>query len=505
MNMLSPIQRVSLFSDKIAITDTSCQYTYQTLLDNSKKIAQNLLYQTSKEDLESSCIAFMAVQNASYTMMQWGIWQAGGIAVPISITHPLPEIAYILEDTKADFLICTKEWVDILRPLQSEMTFEILIIENILNTCNDFKIQLPIFESQRDAMIIYTSGTTSRPKGVVTSHSNIESQIKTLVEAWDWQSSDVILHVLPLHHIHGVINALACALWIGAEVVILPKFDAKAVWDYWAEKAFTVFMAVPTIYHKLITEWDKMDNEMKQKYRIAFDNMRLMVSGSAALPMSILEKWKEISGHILLERYGMTEIGMAISNPFKGIRKAGHVGKALPDVEVELVDENHQVVTTVNESGEIRVKSPSVFKAYWQKPEATSQAFYEGWFYTGDIAQRDEEGYYRILGRSSLDIIKTGGYKVSALEIEDILLQHALILECAVVGIPDITWGESVAVALVFEGETELDLKELRIWAKEKLAHYKIPTQIKKVEMLPRNAMGKVIKNQVKELFLTKK
>jgi malonyl-CoA/methylmalonyl-CoA synthetase len=225
---------------------------------------------------------------------------------------------------------------------------------------------------------------------------------------------------------------------------------------------------------------------------------RLMVSGSAALPASVMERWKEVSGHTLLERYGMTEIGMAISNPYREDRRTGYIGSPLPGVEVRLVDEAFEAVA-LGTPGEIQVKGPGVFATYWGKAEATQKAFTEdGWFKTGDIAVI-KNGFYRILGRDSIDIIKSGGYKISALEIEEVLRSHALIKDCAVVGIPNEEWGELVAAVLVIE--TTLELAELKDWLKERLPNYKSPKVYQILNELPRNAMGKVVKNELKPLF----
>jgi malonyl-CoA/methylmalonyl-CoA synthetase len=230
--------------------------------------------------------------------------------------------------------------------------------------------------------------------------------------------------------------------------------------------------------------------------------MRLMVSGSAALPVSTLLRWKEISGHTLLERYGMTEIGMALSNPLHGERIPGSVGRPLPGVEVQLVDEDGQPVPP-GTAGEIEVRGPGVFAEYWDKPEATRSAFRAGWFRTGDTAVI-ENGVYRILGRTSIDVLKTGGHKVSALEIEEVLREHPAVAECAVVGLPDAEWGELVAAAVVLKEGHALDLPSLRAWAKALLSPHKIPSRLLVLNTLPRNAMGKVIKPAVAELFQTK-
>jgi malonyl-CoA/methylmalonyl-CoA synthetase len=226
-----------------------------------------------------------------------------------------------------------------------------------------------------------------------------------------------------------------------------------------------------------------------------------MVSGSAALPVSTLERWKLISGHVLVERYGMTEIGMALSNPYRGERIPGRVGAPLPGVDVSLVDENGCVVAGEG-VGEIIVKGKNVFLEYWNNPGATKEAFMEeGWFVTGDLAERDAHGSFRILGRKSVDIIKSGGYKISALEIEEALREHPSIEDCAVVGVPDDEWGERVCAALVLTKDGEVNLRSLRDWCRERLAPYKIPTRIVTVSELPRNHMGKVLKPGVIELF----
>jgi malonyl-CoA/methylmalonyl-CoA synthetase len=258
-------------------------------------------------------------------------------------------------------------------------------------------------------------------------------------------------------------------------------------------------MAVPTIYVKLIAAWDAASPERREVLSRACARLRLMVSGSAALPVSTLERWKEISGHTLLERYGMTEIGMALSNPLHGERVPGSVGTPLPGVEVQLVGENAEQVTP-GIAGEIEVRGSTVFTEYWGKPEATRAAFRDGWFRTGDTAVI-ENGVYRILGRTNIDILKTGGHKVSALEIEEALREHPSVAECAVVGLPDAEWGERIAAAVVLNDGGDLDLPSLRIWARKSLAPHKLPSRLLVVDALPRNAMGKVMKPSIVVLF----
>lgn len=261
-------------------------------------------------------------------------------------------------------------------------------------------------------------------------------------------------------------------------------------------------MAVPTIYYKLIAYWNELESKEQLRVSASLKDFRLMVSGSAALPISVLEEWKKISGHTLLERYGMTEMGMAISNSYREKRIPGHIGNPLNKVIVRIADDQN-VTVEPGQQGEIQVKGPNVFKEYWGKPEATAETFTEdGWFKTGDIAVY-ENGYYRILGRNSVDIIKSGGYKISALEIEEVLRKHSQIKECAVVGIPDEEWGEIIGASLILDTDN-IDLGKLNEWLKDKLPGYKTPRKYIFQDDLPRNVMGKVTKKELIKLFLKK-
>ncbi|OYE04269.1 acyl-CoA synthetase [Nostoc sp. 'Peltigera membranacea cyanobiont' 232] len=496
------IIRAEEHSEKIAITTTDGSFTYRDLLHTSSQIATNILQ--NAEDLQEERVAFLIPPGFEYVATQWGIWRAGGIAVPLCVSHPRPELEYVITNSEASIIVAHPNFEGILRSLAEEHNLRFILTSETLPS---HVTRLPEVDIARRALILYTSGTTGKPKGVVTTHQNIQAQVTSLIAAWEWTSSDSpaetlrerILHILPLHHIHGIINVLTCALWAGAECHLLSKFDTETVWRRICDGDLTLFMAVPTIYVKLIAAWENASKERQKTMSEGCAKIRLMVSGSAALPVQVLEKWQSISSHFLLERYGMTEIGMALSNPLHGERLAGYVGKPLPEVEVRLVDENGHLVPG-GTPGEIQVRGPGVFLEYWQNPEATAKAFQDGWFCTGDTAVVEDENY-RILGRMSVDIIKTGGYKVSALEIEEVLRSHPDIQECAVVGVADIEWGERVCAALVLQGSQPLTLESFRSWAKERLAVYKVPTQILIVEELPRNAMGKVTKPTVVELF----
>jgi malonyl-CoA/methylmalonyl-CoA synthetase len=278
---------------------------------------------------------------------------------------------------------------------------------------------------------------------------------------------------------------------------MLPAFDAGEVVERLSNGDLTLYMAVPTIYHRLIAHLDQVTDQERARFREGVASLRLMVSGSAALPVPVLERWRELSGHTLLERYGMTEIGMGLSNPYRGERVPGSVGMPLPGVEVRLVDEQDQPVVG-GQAGEIQVKGPTVFVEYWERPTETAEAFtFDDWFRTGDTAVI-EEGRYRILGRTSVDILKTGGEKVSALEIEELLLSHDAVSEAAVVGIDDPEWGQRVVAVVV--ASSPIESSELKDWLKARLAPHKVPKEIHFAETLPRNPMGKTIKPEVVEM-----
>jgi malonyl-CoA/methylmalonyl-CoA synthetase len=490
------ITNASQHLDKLAIVSDNSLYTYQDLLASSHRMASLLL--AHAPDLRETRVAYMVTPGFDYVKTQWGIWRAGGIAVPLCTTYPLPALQYAIEDTEAEIVIASQEYLSILAPLAHEKGFRFIVLGGVEDEESELK-SLPDITPDRRAMILYTSGTTNLPKGVVTTHANLNAQISTLVEAWRWSSSDRTLCILPLHHVHGIINVVSCALWAGATVEFLPSFSDEGVFSAFQQGEINVFMAVPTIYFKLIAYWESRSADEQKRLSVALAKFRLMVSGSAALPVSVMDKWKAISGHTLLERYGMTEIGMGISNPYQGERRAGHIGQPLPGVKVRLVDEQDQILGT-RQPGEIQVKGPGVFQEYWNKPEATQNAFTDDhWFKTGDIALV-EDGYYRILGRDSIDIIKSGGYKISALEIEEVLRTHPAIADCSVVGIPNEEWGELVGAVLVLDDPT-LEIKTLIPWLRERIPAYKAPRHYQAVPELPRNAMGKVTKNDLKKLF----
>lgn len=487
------IQQATKHATNIAVVSNGESYTYNDLLISSSLFATFLL--KGQNDLNEQRVCFMVNPGFDYVKIQWAIWRAGGVAVPLCLSHPLPSLQYVIEDTGASIIVVSPGYASILRNLADQKQIRVIVLDG---ESNIIESDLPTIITARRAMILYTSGTTNLPKGVVSTHDNLRAQVSALVTAWKWSEQDSILCILPLHHVHGIVNVIGCALHSGARCMFLPEFDAAKVFDVFKSGEINLFMAVPTIYFKLITYYESLPLSEQVVLTEAMKKFRLMVSGSAALPVTVMEKWKKISGHTLLERYGMTEIGMALSNPYDGERKAGYVGMPLPGVQVRLADENYKAVAN-DEAGEIIIKGENVFHEYWNNPDATKNTFTEdGWFKTGDVAII-ENGYYRIMGRNSVDIIKSGGYKISALEIEEVLRTYPSIKDCAVVGLENEEWGELVAAAIVTN--ESIDTSDLNKWMRERMPPYRVPQKYLVVKELPRNAMGKVTKNDIKKLF----
>ncbi len=423
--------------------------------------------------LDGARVAFLVPPSRSYVDTLVGVLLSGGCAVPLSPLHGPHELEHLIADSSPEAIVVARELAPRVEGLRGARPLFFIDDPRPTVTLHDARVT-----AEAPAMILYTSGTTGKPKGVVLSHGAIAATLASLEEAWQWRRSDRLLHTLPLHHTHGVIVALLGALWAGACAQLLP-FEAARVWQLFADS--TVFMGVPTMYVKLMEAFEAADESTRARWSLGAKKLRLATSGSAALSARLHQAFREATGVTILERYGMTEIGMALSNPFEGERVPGSVGLELPGVHVDLVDD------------ELRVRSPQMFSGYHGDRAATEAAFDEqGRFRTGDVGERDERGYVRLLGRASSDIIKSGGYKLSALEIEEVLREHPAIVEVAVIGVPDETWGERVcACAVVRE---PLELEALRVFCKERMASYKVPRELRVVESLPRNAMGKLQK-----------
>nr|XP_012592568.2 acyl-CoA synthetase family member 3, mitochondrial [Microcebus murinus] len=520
--------RALAFADRVAVVDRHGSHTYGDLYRRSLRLSREIceLRGCAGGDLREERVAFLCSNDVSYVVAQWASWMSGGVAVPLYRKHPEAQLEYFIRDSRSSVVLAGPEHVGRLSPLVGRLGVPLLpLTPAVYEGAAGEPAAAPAREQEwrdRGAMLIYTSGSTGRPKGVLSTHRNVAAVVTGLVHKWAWTKDDVILHVLPLHHVHGVVNKLLCPLWVGATCVMLPEFSAQQVWEKFLSSEtprINVFMAVPTIYAKLMDYYDKHFTQPHVRdfvRAVCEEKIRLMVSGSAALPLPVLEKWKGITGHTLLERYGMTEVGMALSGPLTGARLPGSVGTPLPGVEVRIVSENPQkegspyvVHAEGNEretkvtpgfeekEGELLVRGPSVFREYWDKPEETRTAFTsDGWFKTGDTAVF-KDGVYWIRGRTSVDIIKSGGYKVSALEVERHLLGHPSITDVAVIGVPDMTWGQRVTAVVTLREGHSLSHRELKEWARGVLAPYAVPSELLLVEEIPRNQMGKVNKRDL--------
>lgn len=481
------VQRLSLFKEKKAFKsyESGTSYTYTDMDKASAWLSEQIPSNTQR-------IGYFALSSFHHVAMSLGIWKKGLCAVPLSPLHPLEEIEYMIMDSQLD-LICSFQGDPFEKALREKYKDSVKVVtlpsklEDVLPITSLPKMEDP-------GLLLYTSGTTSRPKGVVLTHGALNAQMNTLASAWRWSMDDKILNPLPLHHIHGLINVTMCALWSGAELGVVHRFDAKKMWELFQSEKFSLFMAVPTIYAKMIQEFDLMNQDEQNECRKACFNMRLMVSGSMALPDSVKTRWRSISGHSLLERYGMTELGMALSHHIDSNRTTGTVGVPLPGVECKLLEIDSSGI------GKLMVKSPMMFKEYYGKPQVTRNSFdADGFFDTGDLARIDENGEYSIIGRSSVDIMKCGGYKVSALEVERVLMDFDGIREVSVFGFPDEEYGECITAVL--SGASRIVLEDLQRWCKKHLPPYKIPRRIWQVESIPRNAMGKVNKKELLESY----
>lgn len=528
------------FPDRIAIRDRIAKYTYANIFMSANELSKDITKFCNGRTNER--VMFMCSNDVNYVISLWAIWLSGQIAVPLSSLHPKNVLMYYANDCNSKLLISAPEYAELMNGVSVNTSSTLHVLDDKLNlNCaqktfasqSDLEGGLPLsFYDGSNALILYTSGTTGAPKGVVISHKNLQSQITTLVDAWKWSPNDVLLHTLPLHHVHGIVNALLCPLYIGAKTIMLKKFNANTVWSFLLgitaqpdDRKTNVYMGVPTIYYKLVDEYHKVfkdDPKMVEHIKNTLKNkVRLMISGSAPMPMTLHEKWLEISGHSLLHRYGMTECGMVLSHQYDSERIPGTVGVPLPGVSIRINEETEKnenpkiilectnldgevIFNKKNSSeehlkGELLVKGEGVFKEYYNRPDATHKEFTDdGWFKTGDICEYSKEmKQFKILGRKSVDIIKSGGYKLSALEIETKLLLHPDIKECAVLGVNDEKWGQRVAVIMVTQSEKELTVDEIREWAKDKMPNYWVPSVLKIVKEIPKNAMGKVNKKEL--------
>ncbi|MCJ1304423.1 hypothetical protein MMC08_007235 [Hypocenomyce scalaris] len=529
------------------------RFTYGGLLTDVTEAKDRLRQAAGDTNMDGQRVAFLVENGYDYV-------GSNCIAVPLSSGFPASELRYILDNSEALMLLASEKFKDKAQEVVKEGLEEKPILGMVEKRQggeggSSSHVQLEGTQENQAGMMLYTSGTTSRPKGVVLPEPVLTAQARSLLKAWNYTPNDHLLHVLPLHHIHGTINALMTPLFAGSTIEFMFPFNVTAVWERLAapflpedqregkpKEKITFLTVVPTIYNRLLASHADLRTSIHDasKEAISPQNLRLNISGSAALPTPTKASWTALSsGNVLLERYGMTEVGMALSCGLDyNDRVDGSVGWPLPFVEARLIDtETNEIIQPGSEisqdgkdrEGEIQLRGPTIFKEYWRNPKATSEEFVEGedgkgrWFKTGDVATRrtiDGAGQsgqawargpmYFIRGRKSVDIIKTGGEKVSALEIERELLSCPQISEAAVVGLPSEQWGQKVAAIVVLDPKHAQSGRGGKVWGamdmrralKDRLAAYKIPQEMRVVQEVPKNAMGKINKkNLVKEIW----
>ncbi|OLN81778.1 Acyl-CoA synthetase family member 3, mitochondrial [Colletotrichum chlorophyti] len=504
------------------------RFKYGELLGDVRRARNKLLDSAGKPDLNGERIAFLVENSYDYVVTLLAALAARSIAVPLSPAFPAAELQYILNQSEASVLVSSAKFATKAREI---------LATDLISSPTPIELQK------------HLGGSEHEQKGVLLPESALTAQSESLIEAWNYTPQDHLLHVLPLHHIHGTVNAVLTPLLAGSTIEFMFPFNADAVWRRLAapfittngtngtahphppKEKITFFTVVPTVYSRLLATHKSLPLDPAEPTREAVSprHMRLAISGSAALPTPIKEAWKTLSkGNVLLERYGMTEVGMALSCGLDyADRVDASVGWPLPGVEARLVDPDTNLVippgqdvdpvTNRERSGEIQLRGPTVFKEYWRNPEATAKEFVEGddgrgkWFKTGDVAVRrrvDGAGHsapwtkgdmYFIQGRKSADIIKTGGEKVSALEVERELLSLPEVAEAAVVAVPSGKWGHKVGAVVILNKDVvpHWSPMAMRRALRDRLVNYKIPQVLKVVDHIPRNAMGKINKKQL--------
>lgn len=488
---------VEKHGERVCALDADNTLTFSELSRSSRRLAHAL----SEGFGDASRVALLAPASVCWVQGFAGVIRAGRLLVPLVEIHPEREHARALESANVDLLLVASELlaraegaVAAMAPGRTRPSIEVL--EPLLEREVPAAWQPPAVVGSAPGVLFFTSGTTGRPKGALVSHDQWAALAELVGTHWEISARDRLLHCLPLHHTHGLSIAFLVGLLAGASVRFLRRFVAADVWAAFGES--TVFMGVPTMHKRLLDAFDEQPKSTQDLWREAARRQRLITSGSAALSEGVAERWRALTGRIPLERFGMTEVGVALSNPLHGERCLGSCGQVLPGMQVRIVDDQGGD-TEPGQSGEIWIRGPSVFSGYDGDSEATAQAFHDGWFKSGDTATWLSDGFVKILGRTSVDIIKSGGYKLSALEIEEALRRHPDVDDAAVVGVPDPDWGEMVVAAVV--GRELADTETLRDFLKAELAPYKVPRRIVRVAELPRNALGKVTKHVLKQQF----
>jgi malonyl-CoA/methylmalonyl-CoA synthetase len=482
---------------QIALTCEGLNYSFLDIDESASRYA-NCLYQLNLK--KGDRVAVQVEKSPQNLFLYLGCLKAGIIYLPLNTAYKSTELAYFIEDAEPALVVCDPANLEEITKVASHQAAKPLVYSMDQNGEGSFHTRVQQCSPTADtcacshsdiAVILYTSGTTGKPKGAMISHGNLVTNALELHQAWGWQEGDVMLHALPIFHVHGLFLGCHLPLLSGSKIIFLTRFNSESILAHLPDA--TVYMGVPTHYTRLLAE-DALTMDL-------CSNMRLFTSGSAPLLEKTFHEFEARTGHRILERYGMTETGMNTTNPLKGERKPGTVGRALKGVATRIVDADAKPVP-IGVTGQLQVKGDNVFPGYWRMEEKTAEEFTaDAFFKTGDLATIDADGYISIVGRSK-DLIITGGLNVYPKEVEMAIDKLPGVRESAVIGLSHEDFGESVTAILVTEeNEQSLDPDIIISLLKENLANFKVPKQIHFVSDLPRNTMGKVQKNILREQF----
>jgi malonyl-CoA/methylmalonyl-CoA synthetase len=468
--------------------------TFSSLYQISNRVANALVDMGLKKG--DRAILFMP-KSMDQVVFHLGVQKIGAISVILNPGYKKDEMHYFLKDTDSRVVIAGKKEEALIRSIDGKKAILSIDTESPFSEERLF----PRYRSEfmntdatdhDPALLIYTSGTTGQPKGAVLTQRNLIQDAKNIIHIWEITEQDVLCHALPLFHVHGLCFALHTSLMAGTKIVMCDEFSPETVLDVLSrqkgELACTLFMGVPTMYLGMI---DRLEGEGKN-----FNHLRLLASGSAPLLPKDFSRIEKVFGKEPVEREGMSETGMNFSNPLRGIKKPGSIGLPLPDVQARIVDPEALREVRPGEVGEIWLKGPNITPGYWRKSRETEAVFANGWFRTGDLGKKDGDGYYYITDRLK-HIIISGGENISPKELESVINQHQNVAESCVVGIPDEKWGEKVVATVVLKPGMALTEKEIREHCKIHLLDWKCPKEVFFLEELPRNKMGKVMKEEV--------
>jgi malonyl-CoA/methylmalonyl-CoA synthetase len=473
------------------------EVSYHALDQDSKQLANYFIGQGVEK---GDRVVLYLPKSLLFVAAHLAIQKIGAIAVPLNPGFKKSEMAYLLADADAKLAVVGAFQNSIITQIDPRLNTMIINNELPYQALDFFRTvpaEIPeVSIGPTDpGLIVYTSGTTGKPKGAILTQQNLVHDAGNVIKIWGISDTDVLCHALPLFHVHGLCFALHTSLLAGSQIVMLDEFSPSQVAETLANKSknsCTVFMAVPAMYNKL------MDYLAEEKMN--FDHIRLFTSGSAPLLSKDFDRIKNIFGKEPVEREGMSETGMNFSNPIDGIRKPGSIGIPLPDLKVRIVDPGTLKDVNPGQEGEIWLKGPAVSPGYWRKPEETQRTFEAGWFRTGDLGRIDDDGYYYLTDRIK-HIIISGGENISPKEIETVINQLDQVAESSVVGISDDKWGEKVVAAVVPKTNVTLKSEDIQRYCKQHLHGWKCPKEIVLVEGLPKNTMGKVLKEEVKAFF----